>query len=83
MTIEEIKKVHESFQPLLLTALLNSKLTAVTKNRKAKDDAQKQRLQDTMAILKSGVVLPGFPDKTATGLLQQLEAQLAKVQGNK
>mmetsp|Transcript_89882 Transcript_89882/g.110052 ORF Transcript_89882/g.110052 Transcript_89882/m.110052 type:complete len:101 (+) Transcript_89882:109-411(+) len=83
LTIDEIKKVHEAFQPLLLSELLRKKLDEVTANKKSKDDAQKERLNLCISILNCGISLPAYPDKTKVALLDQMNKQLKKISKKK
>ncbi|ETO04726.1 hypothetical protein RFI_32670 [Reticulomyxa filosa] len=72
VTLDEIKAVDAAFQPMLASQLLDKTFNEVSENAKAKDDAQKERLDVCSAILESGIQLPGFPSKTHDTLLKQI-----------
>ncbi|ETO14992.1 hypothetical protein RFI_22374 [Reticulomyxa filosa] len=79
VTLDEVKSVDAAFQPLLASQLLDRTFAEVSENAKAKDDAQKERLDICTAILESGIILPGFPSKTHETLLKQVKKQITKI----
>eukprot|EP01084_Bolivina_argentea_P060765 111024_1 len=79
-TIEEAMKVHEAFRPLLLSKILRETLDEITINKKARDDAQIERLNRALKILAiDDVALPAYPDKTYESLKSQMKKQLKKM----
>lgn len=70
---------HESFRPFLASQLLTTKLEQITLNKKSVDKEQVVRLELAIHILKSGIPLPAYPDKTYGSLVVQMEKQLKKI----
>ena len=79
-TVEEVMKVHEAFRPLMLSKILRETLEEITKNKKARDEAQKKRLDLAIKVLNiAEVSLPAYPKTTHESLLSQMKKQMKKM----
>jgi len=76
MPADEIAKLNVAFQSMVACCSMNQILDEISANKKAKDAAQKARLEEAMALIKSGIPMPAFPGKVMDKLKKGIKKQI-------